>query len=111
MGLIAEVVIHLTFEAQLITQRASLTTLFRQSKLMAGRTFTPLQLKASHLREWGSRLKRTTSSSFAHRLTSERVCSTIIVGVPALISFVVPSVKPVHAPNPRAYICLPLTVI
>tara|TARA_R110002012_G_scaffold112818_2_gene258627 strand:- start:2237 stop:2374 length:138 start_codon:yes stop_codon:yes gene_type:complete len=44
MGLIAEVVVHLTFEALLITQRASFTTLLRQSKLMAGQTFTPLQL-------------------------------------------------------------------
>jgi hypothetical protein len=35
-------------------------------------------------------LKQTTSSPFAHRLTSERVCSTIVVGVPALISFLVP---------------------
>ena len=59
----------------------------RQSKLLAGQTFTPLQLVASHLRGWGRRLKRTTSSSFALRLTSERVHSTITVGVPALISF------------------------
>jgi hypothetical protein len=62
----------------------------RQSKLLAGRTFTPSQLVASHLRGWGSRLKRTTSSPVAHRHTSERVRSTMMVGVPALISFVVP---------------------
>ena len=34
-------------------------------------------------------MKRTTSSPFAYRHTSERVRSTIIVGVPAFISFVV----------------------
>jgi hypothetical protein len=45
-------------------------------------------LKASHL--WGSVLKQATSSPIAYRHTSERVCSTITVGVPALISFVLP---------------------
>ena len=62
-------------------------SLLRQSKLLAGQTFTPLQLVASHRRGWGRRLKRTTSSSFVLRHTSERVHSTITVGVPALISF------------------------
>jgi hypothetical protein len=60
----------------------------RQSKLLAGRTFTPLQLVASHRRGWGSRLKQTTGSPFALRLTSERLRSVIIVGTPALIQFV-----------------------
>ena len=45
--------------------------------------------------QWQGRvLKRTTSSSFAYCLTSEQVRSTIIIGVPAFISFVVPSYLP-----------------
>ena len=60
----------------------------RQSKLLAGRTFTPSQLMASHLRGWGSRLKQTTGSPLAFRLTSERAHGTITIGVPTLIQFV-----------------------
>ena len=60
----------------------------RQSKLLAGRTFTPLQLVASYLQGWGSRLKRTTGNPFVLRLTSERLHSVIIVGTPALIQFI-----------------------
>lgn len=76
-GLVSEVVIRLTYYHSPL----------RQSKLLAGRTFTPLQLVASHLRGWGSRLKQTTGSPFALRLTSERVHSVITIGTPALIQF------------------------
>jgi hypothetical protein len=76
-GLVFEVVIRLTYYHSPL----------RQSKLLAGRTFTPLQLVASHLQGWGSRLKQTTGSPFALRLTSERVHSVITIGTPALIQF------------------------
>ena len=50
----------------------------RQSKLLAGRTFTPLQLVASHLRGWGSRLKLTTGSHCvpSHIRTGLRCCNS-----------------------------------
>ena len=50
----------------------------RQSKLLAGRTFTPSQLVASHLRGWGSRLKRTTGSPClpSHIRTGLRRCNS-----------------------------------
>lgn len=66
------------------------TTPLRQSKQQASQTFTPSPLLASHLQGWGSRLKHRTGTMFAHRLTSERTCSTITIGVPALIQFVLP---------------------
>lgn len=75
---VSEVVIRLTYRLSPL----------RQSKLLAGRTFTPSQLVASHLQGWGSRLKQTTGSPFALRLTSERLHGVIIVGTPALIQFV-----------------------
>jgi hypothetical protein len=69
----------------------SLATLLRQSKQLAGQTFTPSSLKASHLQGWGSRLKHRTGTTFAHRHTSERTCSTFTVGVLTLIQFVLPA--------------------
>lgn len=79
-GLVFEVVIRLTYHHSPL----------RQSKLLAGTTGTIglSQLLASHLRGWGSRLKQTTGSPFALRLTSERVHSVITIGTPALIQFV-----------------------
>jgi hypothetical protein len=53
--LVSEVVIRLTYRLSPL----------RQSKLLAGRTFTPSQLVASHLQGWGSRLKLTTGSHCA----------------------------------------------
>jgi hypothetical protein len=75
---VSEVVIRLTYHHSPL----------RQSKLQAGRTFTPSQLLASHLQGWGSRLKQTTGSPFALRLTSERLRGVFIFGTPALIQFV-----------------------
>ncbi len=59
-----------------------------QHKVSSSSDLRGRNLKASHL--WGSVLKRTTSSPIAYRLTSERVHSTIIIGVPTLISFFLP---------------------
>lgn len=70
------------------TSAASITTLLRQSKRQAGWTFIPSPLKASHLQGWGSWLKHRTGTTFAHRHTSERTCSTITVGVLTLIQFI-----------------------
>ena len=78
-GPVSEVVIRLTYHHSPL----------RQSKLLAGPTGTIglLQLLASHRRGWGRRLKQTTGSPFALRLTSERVHSVITIGTPALIQF------------------------
>jgi len=90
MGLIAEVVIHLTFRTYYyVTNHYDNTNAF--PKLLIG------AFLASCAQWQGSVLKRTTSSSFAYRLTSERVRSTIIIGVPAFISFVVPVSVPLYA--------------
>jgi len=81
MGLVSEVVVHLT------SIHVSLRyPPLHQHKVSSSSDLRGRNLKASHL--WGSVLKQTTSSPFAYRLTSERVRSTITVGVPALISFV-----------------------
>ena len=50
-------------------------------------------LKASHL--WVSVLKHRTGTTFTHRHTSERACSTITVGVLTLIQFVLACAVPV----------------
>jgi hypothetical protein len=95
MGLVAEVVVHLT----LIHVSLRYPPL-RQHKVSSSSDMRGRSLKASHL--WGSVLKQTTSSPFAYRLTSERVRSTIIVGVPAFISFVLCLALPVYR-LPLAY--------
>ena len=71
------------------------TTPLRQSKQQASWTFIPSPLKASHRRGWGSWLKHRTGTTFTHRHTAERTCSTITIGVPTFIQFVVASVVPV----------------
>jgi len=54
MGPVAEVVIHLTCKQHLTDQHCLINrTPLRQSKLRADRTFTSLQLKASH-QQWVS---------------------------------------------------------
>ena len=40
-------------------------------------------------------MKHRTGTTFTHRLTAERTCSTLTIGVPTFIQFVVASVAPV----------------